>query len=263
MRRLSSPARPIFPRLASIVEWEQVRARVTEQQMDFQMQADGVHFEQSTYYHVYAVDFFLLHRIFARGECQEYDDKLRAGIEYLQAILGPRWEIPFIGDDDGGRFFHPFGDRASLDVRRWRLPPWSSMNLHGSARQPISPNRRFGGLVLATVCSVFPAQSTFTIISRRRAWQCLPSQTFKLLLMPAPFGWGSAGHSHSDTLGLTLTAGAEEIARRCRHLYLCGRCQLARLVSGLSRTQYPSHRWPESGTTRRSVSLAGEARRCY
>ena len=119
---------PDWPR-SSI--WEQVGARVTEQQMDFQMQADGVHFEQSTYYHVYAIDFFLLHRIFARRVPRSYDDKLKAGIEYLQAILGPSGQIPFIGDDDGGRLFHLSAPEASSDARRWRLRPSSTKSLRG------------------------------------------------------------------------------------------------------------------------------------
>jgi hypothetical protein len=29
--------------------------------------------------------------------------------EYLRSISGPSAAIPFIGDDDGGRLFHPYG----------------------------------------------------------------------------------------------------------------------------------------------------------
>ena len=151
---------PDWPR-SSI--WEQVGARVTEQQMDFQMQADGVHFEQSTYYHVYAIDFFLLHRIFARRVPRSYDDKLKAGIAYLQAILGPSGQIPFIGDDDGGRLFHPFGPRSQFGRATmataslvYQEPSWlrDSADMQEQAVWWLGPRDQF---------SVFPAPS-FRII---------------------------------------------------------------------------------------------------
>ena len=29
--------------------------------------------------------------------------------EYLHSLLGPSGSLSFFGDDDGGRFFHPYG----------------------------------------------------------------------------------------------------------------------------------------------------------
>jgi len=199
---------PAWPRSA---EWERQGSRVVEQQMNFKMQADGVHFEQSTYYHVYAVDFFLLHRIFARGVSQEYDAKLRAGIEYLRAILGPRWEIPLIGDDDGGRLFHPFGDRAQFgrstlataalvfDERSWLR---ATADLAEQAIWWLGPRD--------APAAVVSAQSTSRLF-RASGMAVLASDDILITFDAGPFGWAGAGHSHSDTLSVTLTVGSEEI----------------------------------------------------
>ena len=75
------------------------------------MQPDGVYFEQSTYYHVYALDFFLLHAILDPGIPAGYRARLTAMAEYLEAVQGPSRTLPFLGDDDGGRLFHPYGRR--------------------------------------------------------------------------------------------------------------------------------------------------------
>ena len=198
---------PDWPR-SSI--WEQVGARVTEQQMDFQMQADGVHFEQSTYYHVYAIDFFLLHRIFARRVPRSYDDKLKAGIAYLQAILGPSGRFLSSAMMTVAVSFILSAPEASSDGRRWRLHPSSTKSLRGFEIPLTCKNRPSGGWGRGiSFPSSLPPE--FHDYSARPAWQRLLSQTFKLPFDAGSFGWGSAGHSHSDTLGLTVTAGDEEL----------------------------------------------------
>ena len=54
---------PAFPRAA---RWAETGGRLVEQQMERQVREDGSHFEQSAYYHVYALDFFLLYRLLAK-----------------------------------------------------------------------------------------------------------------------------------------------------------------------------------------------------
>src|SRR5580704_462064 len=93
--------------------WEQLGASVMRDQMERQVRADGSHVEQSTYYHMYATDMFLLHAILAKPD-REYMDKLERMAEYLHAVMGPSRTLPFLGDDDGGRLFHPYGERNSF-----------------------------------------------------------------------------------------------------------------------------------------------------
>ncbi len=68
--------------------WEQLGGQVMREQMERQVHGDGSHFEQSTYYHVYALDMFLLHAILAKPD-RSYMDKLERMAEYLDALLGP------------------------------------------------------------------------------------------------------------------------------------------------------------------------------
>ena len=74
------------------------------------MKPDGSHFEQSTYYHVYAVDFFVFYYLLA-GKPPDLEPAIIRMAEYLHWLLGPARRIAFFGDDDGGRLFHPQGKR--------------------------------------------------------------------------------------------------------------------------------------------------------
>ena len=105
---------PQFPRAR---RWRELGARVVNNQLDRQVRNDGAHFEQSTYYHVYALDMFLFHGILA-GASEAYRTKIALMADYLAAVQGPGRILPFLGDDDGGRFFHP---RRDSGTRRHRL----------------------------------------------------------------------------------------------------------------------------------------------
>ncbi len=82
-------------------KWEQAGARVMREQMRRQVRADGSSFEQSTCYHGYLLDMFLLHAILARPGPEYFDSLGRMG-EFLDALAGPSGRLPMLGDDDGG-----------------------------------------------------------------------------------------------------------------------------------------------------------------
>ena len=203
---------PAWPRAA---RWESLGASIVQEQIERQVRPDGSHFEQSAYYHVYALDFFLLHRALAQTPAS-YDARLQKMAEYLHALLGPSGILPYLGDDDGGRVFHPFGDRA-----------------------------RFGHASLATCAALFnrpewlrPAPLGQEDLERQAAWWLGPlaveppgrtassysSRLFdnagvvvmvdadrQIVVKAGPFGEGSGGHSHSDILSLVVRAGPREI----------------------------------------------------
>jgi hypothetical protein len=79
--------------------------------MDRQVRPDGSHFEQSTYYHLYALDMFLFHAIVFKPSAR-YCAALTRLAEYLDALAGAGQSLPLLGADDGGRFFHPYGPRG-------------------------------------------------------------------------------------------------------------------------------------------------------
>ncbi len=167
---------PAFPRSG---DWVELGGRVVREQMDAQVRGDGSHFEQSTYYHVYALDMFRFHSLL-----EQPSERFRLGLqrmtEFLHCLMGPARRLPFFGDDDGGRLFHPYGPwdqfgRRSLDEASDPLPPLRSQIFNES------------GLAV------------------------MISGDVHIIVDAGPFGpWGS-GHSHSDTLSLTVRKGDEDI----------------------------------------------------
>ena len=92
--------------------WERTGGEVVEQQMQRQVRDDGSHFEQSSYYQLYAVDMFVFHALLRSDRPAWYRDRLARMAQYLYALVGKSRNLSFIGDDDGGRFFHPYGQHA-------------------------------------------------------------------------------------------------------------------------------------------------------
>src|SRR5262249_42851931 len=85
---------------------------------------DGVHFEQSSYYHRYTTDFYT--HLFAlarandvmtdRGMKEMLRQKLEAMLDHLMWITRPDGSSPLLGDDDGGRLIK-LTARAANDFR--------------------------------------------------------------------------------------------------------------------------------------------------
>ena len=154
--------------------WCQTGNRIVEEELGRQVLADGAHFELSSYYHVYALDLFLYHAML-RGE---RNGTLARMADYLEGLLGPDGILPLLGDDDGGRLFHPYGPRRGFGAatlaacRAW-----------------------LGGPVMAKRTQRhFPASGLV----------CWHWGEGALYFDGGGFGALSAGHSHADALSLAL-----------------------------------------------------------
>lgn len=164
----------LFPAFPKSHQWKSRGGEVVREALERQVREDGSHFEQSTYYHVYALDFFLLHQALGGALPQE---KLARMAEYLAAIMGPRRVLPFLGDDDGGRLFHPYGDRDKF------------------GRATLAAQARPG------VSRLFPNAGIAVLIE----------DDLQIIADFGSFGEGSGGHSHSDTLSIVAFLGDKEI----------------------------------------------------
>jgi hypothetical protein len=200
-----------FPEWPHAARWRETGGRITQEEMQRQVREDGSHFEQSVYYHVYALDFFLLHRLLA--SCNDaYDQRLLRMAEFLDAVMGPSRAIPLIGDDDGGRLFHPYGNRMEFGcgtmatcAARFDRPEWvrAPEDLHVQAAWFLrrkAPQKR-------------PAQAR-SAESRRFADSgiaVMRAGEVQVVIKAGGFGEGSGGHSHSDVLSLVIRIGDEEI----------------------------------------------------
>ncbi|MGH9609790.1 MAG: alginate lyase family protein [Bryobacteraceae bacterium] len=190
--------------------WRRRGAEIVQAQLTFQVHPDGSHFEQSTYYHIYALDLFLFHYLLA-GRPAAMRDALTGMAEYLHWLLGPNRQISCFGDDDGGRLFHPYGERdrfgrATLTTcgllfgrGEWtgeetaeQAAWWMGGEALGQgAKQyaPVTDSRLFAG-------------SGSAFLQAGNLWVQVDA---------GPFGFGGAGHSHSDTLSLVVWLGGERV----------------------------------------------------
>jgi hypothetical protein len=201
----------LFPSFPEARRWREIGSEVVEQQLVAQVQEDGSHFEQSSYYHVYTLDMFLFHGLLS-GMSEAYRSKLTQMAEYLDALHSPSGELPFLGDDDGGRFFYPYGPRnqfgratlatCSIVLNR---PEWlrDAADLEQQAAwwltslpqpQAAVPRRNIASRLFANAgVAVMRAAETHIVCDA------------------GPFGPGSGGHSHSDTLSVIVNDSSERI----------------------------------------------------
>jgi len=199
-----------FAGLPRAAHWEQTGARVMREQMERQVRADGSHFEQSTYYHLYAADMFLLHAILAKPD-REYMDKLEKMVEYLNAVMGPSRILPFLGDDDGGRLFHPYGDRSHfgratlatagivLDRQHWQ---WDTTDLHEQAVWWLG----------VSALDRKPGEGKWeSRLFSDAGVAAMTAGANQVLFDAGSFGPWGAGHSHADALSIVVRSGDEEI----------------------------------------------------
>jgi hypothetical protein len=95
---------------AAAQRWQTRGWQILCREAERQIRPDGMHFEQSVYYHVYALDFFLHTRALARRNGipmpAAFDKILERMLEVL-CSLGSSGPLPRMGDDDGGRVFDP------------------------------------------------------------------------------------------------------------------------------------------------------------
>jgi Heparinase II/III-like protein/Heparinase II/III N-terminus len=170
----------LYPELPLSHRWRTLASELVEEQMVRQVREDGSHFEQSTYYHVYALDMFLWHELLAETSAR-YKDKLLRMAEYLAALLGPGETLPLIGDDDGGRLFHPYGKRAGF--ARATLAATGALAVKPVSRANRSRQFPDAGMAVMTAGDI------------------------QIIVKAGAFGPGSAGHSHSDALSFVCRLG--------------------------------------------------------
>jgi hypothetical protein len=207
----------LCPEIDGAESWKKLGWEIIVRESERQVQADGFHFEQSTYYHVYASDFFLHSLILAKANGIPVPPSLGISLEkMLQALclLSRYGHPPRSGDDDGGRLFDPrrnhsehmldplatgailFGrcdfKYVAGDLREETLWLLGSEGVHrwdeleGTKPDANSTALENAGLYLLT--------------SEKPSAQ--------LVLDAGPLGVQSGGHGHADALSVCLQSGA-------------------------------------------------------
>jgi hypothetical protein len=110
----------VFPIFREAADWRAVALRVLREECARQVQADGVHFEQSTCYQRYTADTYLLLVVLAARTGvrlpRDIVERTARMVDVLAALQGADGRTPAIGDDDGGQLL-ALTARSPGDVR--------------------------------------------------------------------------------------------------------------------------------------------------
>ena len=209
----------LCPEMPRAPRWKERGWNILLREAPRQVRPDGVYFEQSLYYHVYALDFFLYARQLAgvNGLAipREYDDTLLQMLSVLQALAQAGVPEGF-GDDDGGRVFDPHRDQTEHMTDPLALGTLAFDRDYCSASLTEESIWMFGDRAVEKLSRGAEAQS------RGAAPQSAASTDGGIYILadsePAPSvlaidagpqGVGRSGHGHADALSLRLTIDGE------------------------------------------------------
>jgi len=210
----------LCPHLQGAPRWREKGWSVVTRQAARQVRTDGMYFEQSLYYHVYALDFFLHARILAAMNNipvpAELDDTLVKMLEFLACVseAGPP---PRLGDDDGGRLFDPqrnstasLLDPLSTGAALYKRPDFKAAA--GGFREEslwlLGPQGLTGFDSLPSINSpvrseAFRDSGIYVLADAEPKAQ--------MIIDAGPQGALSAGHGHADALNICFAAEGCEL----------------------------------------------------
>ncbi len=220
---LGCSAFPFFPQSMDWRNWAQA---ALESESELQIYSDGVNKEQTTGYHPFIADFFLIPGIVAEGLgtpfSVSYWDRLEAMANFSASLIDVAGNVPFVGDLDDGHVtrlcdtpdFHPHlslvatmsvirarptlrAKAKSLDEKTYWLTGEEGLtaweNLIGPADGPLPRAFPKGGYWLMG-----------------RKWDS--PEEVKLIFDCGPLGFLSlAAHGHADALSIQLSVAGKEI----------------------------------------------------
>ena len=110
----------LLPEFNAAERWRQTGEEILLAELDRHVLADGVYFEQSSYYHRYTVEIYLHLYLLLEANQQPVSEKLAqklvALLDHLLYITRPDGTSPLFGDDDGGKLVM-FDERPLDDFR--------------------------------------------------------------------------------------------------------------------------------------------------
>jgi len=210
----------LCPEIPSAPRWQQHGWRIVQQEMERQVQADGLHFEQSVYYHVYALDFFLHAAVLGSANQiaapPQFDRKLERMLEVL-AALARSGSVPQLGDDDGGRLFDPSRNRPIhlLDPLATGTVLFGRGDFKTLAGGPREETLWLLGEAGIEEFERVPAArpTANSLVFRASGLYVMTSENLRrqLVIDAGLQGAHTAGHGHADALSLTATSAGQDL----------------------------------------------------
>ena len=205
----------LYPQMPGAARWKESGWQIVVREAGRQVRPDGVYFEQSLYYHVYALDFFLYARLLAARNGMEvpvaYDAVLGRMLEVVEALAqaGP---AEGFGDDDGGRVWNPRRNRTEQMTDPLALGAVIYSREFSAARLTEEAVWLFGNQAVEKL-SIAHSSTQASPAARSLAFPdgglyvLADSQPFPqtMVVDAGPLGAGRSGHGHADALSLRLT----------------------------------------------------------
>jgi hypothetical protein len=211
----------VYPQMPRAANWTNDGWEILLREAGRQVRPDGVYFEQSLYYHVYALDFFLHARLLAEQNEIEippaYDEVVRRMLDLVEALAqaGP---AEGFGDDDGGRLFNPRRNRTEqmtdpLALGTLLYDSTAASAARASAAQFTEESIWiFGKRAVEKLTKIkkqnephstaFPDGGLYVLAGIEPYPQAV-------MIDAGPQGVGRCGHGHADALSLRLTMNGE------------------------------------------------------
>src|ERR1700674_4960462 len=209
----------LYPQMPGAARWKESGWEIVLREAGRQVHPDGVYFEQSLYYHVYALDFFLYARLLATLNRIEippaYDAVLGRMLDVVAALAlaGP---AEGFGDDDGGRLWNPRRNQTEQMTDPLALGAVTYSRDFSAARLTEEGIWLFGNQALERLSSEHSISLSGTQESPAAHSLALPDGGLYVLADSQPYaqamvvdggpqGTGRSGHGHADALSLRLT----------------------------------------------------------
>jgi hypothetical protein len=177
-----------------------------------------VYFEQSLYYHVYALDFFLHARLLAErnglGVSGAYDDVVRKMLAVVCRLSQAGTPQAF-GDDDGGRLFDGARNRAEYlrDALAVGALTYGDGDCRALAKLTEESVWLFGEKAVRELGAQKVPESIHSAAFEDGGIYVLADsdQRSQLMMDAGPQGTGRCGHGHADALSVQFAAGGRAV----------------------------------------------------
>jgi hypothetical protein len=205
----------LYPQMPRAERWRKSAWEIVRHEAQRQVRPDGVYFEQSLYYHVYALDFLIYARLVAARNGMEippaYDAVVGRMLDVIAALAqaGP---AEGFGDDDGGRLWNPRRNQTEHMTDPLALGAIIYARDFPAARLTEESIWLFGDTAVAVQSlarkpapepSVLVQSAAFSDGGLYVLGDSEPyAQT--MTIDAGPQGEGRAGHGHADALSLRL-----------------------------------------------------------
>ena len=209
----------LCPEIPDAKRWKKLGWETTLKQAHRQVQSDGVHFEQSTYYHVYALDFFLHAGLLASmngiAVPPSFDQTLQEMLDVL-CVYGRAGSPPRFGDDDGGRLFDPRRNRVEhlLDPLSTGAVLFGRGDYKALAREIREETLWLVGEAGVAEFDRLPEQSPRqgSVALQTSGVYVLAGKPGQQLVVDGGHqGAMTAGHGHADALSINLNSGGQAL----------------------------------------------------